>query len=252
MKLIINIQRKYFFVLLTLVLLILIIIFVGAFSNLPTFPNKASSLGHSVDEIDWKQAIQNTLWLGKSGVDLNSPTLYLKAYNPFIHIQDRSSEEYYIQTLAGSLSIFRRTNSEKDDLVIFNSNLGVDVSNPLDRLHINGPIRFGEGAILTFVEWDGTNQNPPCSPGFTALFRRYEATLDPQGATCIGRSQFPSCRSTCGRPAGWRFSLDTTPCNDPSINNYPDSNCCFYLDNCQKRECRSERWTKAVCIKGAT
>jgi len=159
MKLIINIQKKYFFVLLTLVLSILVIIFVEAFSNLPTFPNKASSFGHSVDEIDWRH-IQNTLWLGKSGEDLNSPTLYLKAYSPLIHVQDRSNEEYYIQTLADSLRIFRRTNPEKDDLVISNSNLGIDVSNPLDRLHVNGPIKFGEGAILEVVEWDGVNPTP--------------------------------------------------------------------------------------------
>ena len=151
MRIEINIEKRHFFVLLMGILIFGGFLIVRAYNprGIGGFPSK---MGHSVDEIDWSQSIQETVTLVKDGTNLGAPTLQLVGNTPTIRIDNMYLgifiSSYFLRLISNNLVIGKATGgSIESNLVFRDGRIGIgkipdDISS---KLSIDGNVRFGQG-----------------------------------------------------------------------------------------------------------
>ena len=180
MKIEVNIQKKHFFVLLGVILILGLVVYVRAAAV-------DTKVFHGVDQIDWAQPIQSSIYV--NGIISVSGQPVLGAGATTITIGDLVSGD-------GEQKVILKADG-KDAIVFNESNINItrDVRAP--------SLRIGNSGRITFI----SGSNPSC-PGTSniALLIRWDARTC--GATGSGDTQ-------CTTTRGWGGAL-----NSPLTCNY--------------------------------
>jgi|SRR3989344_2810666 len=157
----INIEKRHLYIFSVVIGILIGVFAVNAFNSPPTWTTPPSNFGHSVDEVDWSQPIL-------ANVEIRSPVSI-----DFVKTTGLDTDPMFIlwgDTVSG-------IKADERMRVTREGNVGIGISNPTEKLDVNGNIKTTtgmKGAAWVGYKWvqDGTTIS--CSDtGFNIKVDRY-------------------------------------------------------------------------------
>ncbi len=220
MEIKISIEKKHFFILLGVILFLGVAVFVMAYSPSGVGGNP-SVMGHSVDEVDWSQPINNDVNI--RGVLSSEDQKVLVANKDHIFVGDLSGSGGLAQIIADSL-LGRAPVSDGDrNLILMAGGRDrINVSALTGDVNIRDSLSIGKSGRITY----NSGNNPTC-PGARnrPLLRLWDAE------NCFTGTSECNPRASCTTPQQWSSGAPT----------------CNY--GCGiAHSCVADSWTQILCI----